>query len=91
LIAEHIAFRAIEGGAAMANFLSTIGLAAVLVFGLAHQTKAACGDDCDTTYSSDVDSCHIQYGDDPQDADELLTCTRDAKDGYDSCLDECKN
>jgi len=75
----------------MTRFLWIIGLAAVFVFGLAHQTKAACGDDCDTTYASDVDDCHTQYGDDPQDADELLTCTRDAKDNYDSCLDECKN
>jgi hypothetical protein len=75
----------------MTRFLSIIGLVTVFVFWLAHQTQAACGHDCDTTYSSDVDDCHTQYGDHPQDADDLRACNQNAKDDYDSCLDECKN
>jgi hypothetical protein len=30
--------------------------------------KATCGEDCDTEYQSDVDTCHSNYGDDPAEA-----------------------
>lgn len=51
--------------------------------------RAACGGDCDDAYSSDIDACHSQYGDDPADADDLADCIQNARDDYRSCLDDC--
>lgn len=51
--------------------------------------KATCGEECDEQYSSDVDDCHSNYGDDPADADDLASCIQDARDNYGSCLDDC--
>ncbi|MEI9914694.1 MAG: hypothetical protein WDN29_01460 [Methylovirgula sp.] len=67
-----------------------VGLATLLTIAFADDSKAACGDDCDATYSGDVDDCHSQYGTDPEDADDLAECTQNARDSYDSCLEECK-
>jgi hypothetical protein len=52
-------------------------------------TDAACGEACDSQYSSAIDDCHSQYGDDPVDADDLANCTQAARDDYRSCLDDC--
>jgi hypothetical protein len=54
--------------------------------GTAHAT---CGEECDSQYSSAIDHCHSQYGDDPADADDLATCIQEARDDYRSCLDDC--
>jgi hypothetical protein len=50
---------------------------------------AGCGQECDARYSSDVDDCRSQYGDDPADADDLAACIQEARDDYRSCLDDC--
>ena len=52
---------------------------------------AACGEECDTQYQSDVDSCHRRYGDDPADASDLAQCIQDAHDDYRDCVDTCAN
>jgi hypothetical protein len=57
-----------------------------LVPGTAHAT---CGEECDAQYSSDIDDCRLQYGDDPADADDLASCIRQTRDDYRSCLDDC--
>jgi hypothetical protein len=51
--------------------------------------NATCGEECDQQYSSDVDDCHSNFGDDPADADDLATCIRETRDDYRSCLDDC--
>lgn len=51
--------------------------------------KATCGEECDQQYSSDVDDCHSNYGDDPADAEDLASCIQDARDDYGSCVDDC--
>jgi hypothetical protein len=50
---------------------------------------AGCGEECDARYSSEIDDCRSQYGDDPADADDLASCIQDARDDYRSCLDDC--
>jgi hypothetical protein len=50
---------------------------------------AGCGEECDAGYSSDIDNCRLQYGDDPADADDLANCIQQARDDYRSCLDDC--
>jgi len=50
---------------------------------------ATCGKECDTAYSSDIDDCRLNYGDDPADAEDLARCIRDARDDYRSYLDDC--
>jgi hypothetical protein len=52
---------------------------------------AACGEECDGQYSSAIDDCRSQYGDDPADADDLTNCIQEAKDDYRSCVDDCAN
>jgi hypothetical protein len=50
---------------------------------------AACGANCDSTYQSDIASCHLMYGDDPDTADDLAMCIQTARDDYRSCVEEC--
>lgn len=50
---------------------------------------AICGEECDEQYSSDVDTYHSNYGDDPSDTGDLTACIQDAKDNYASCVDDC--
>jgi hypothetical protein len=50
---------------------------------------ATCGEECDGQYSSAIDDCRSQYGDDPADADDLTNCVQQARDDYRSCLDDC--
>ena len=54
-----------------------------------HLADATCGEECDGQYSSAIDDCRSQYGDDPADSDDLATCINEAKDDYRSCLDDC--
>lgn len=63
-------------------------LAAVGVLPL-RTAYAACGEECDGQYSSAIDDCRSQYGDDPADADDLTSCVQQAKNDYRSCLDDC--
>jgi hypothetical protein len=49
---------------------------------------AGCGEECDAGYSSEIDDCRTQYGDDPSDADDLAACIQGARDDYRSCLDD---
>jgi hypothetical protein len=51
--------------------------------------NATCGEECDQQYSSDVDDCHSNFGDDPADAEDLARCIRDARDDYGSCVNNC--
>ena len=68
-------------------FVCCIALAlGALTPGKAHAT---CGEECDGQYSSAIDDCRSQYGDDPADADDLTNCIHEARDDYRSCLDDC--
>ncbi len=62
-----------------------------LVIALAGLRKvlASCGASCDSTYQSDIASCHVMYGDDPDDADDLAICIQTARDDYRNCVEEC--
>jgi hypothetical protein len=51
--------------------------------------NATCGEECDQQYSSDVDDCHSNFGDDPADARDLAICIREARDDYRSCVGNC--
>ena len=51
--------------------------------------NATCGEECDAQYSSNVDDCHSNYGEDPADADDLTNCIQEARNNYRSCLDDC--
>ena len=53
------------------------------------EADATCGEECDGQYSSAIDDCRSQYGDDPADSDDLATCISEAKDDYRTCLDDC--
>ncbi len=61
----------------------------VLGTGLPGVANATCGEECDSQYSSAIDDCRSQYGDDPADADDLANCVQEARDDYRSCLDDC--
>jgi hypothetical protein len=51
--------------------------------------NATCGEECDQQYSSDVDDCHSNFGDDPADAEDLASCIQDARDDHGSCVNNC--
>jgi hypothetical protein len=51
---------------------------------------AGCKSDCRDEYESEVDSCKLLY-DDPDDAFDLQLCIQNAKDEYQSCIEECDN
>jgi len=50
---------------------------------------AGCMSDCKDNYESEVDSCNLLWGDDPEDSFMLKLCIEDAKDEYESCKEEC--
>lgn len=52
---------------------------------------ATCSEECDNQYSSAIDDCRSQYGEDPAVADDLASCIQEAPDDYRSCLDDCAN
>ena len=74
----------------ISRFMVVICLIALLSAPL-RLAKAACGEDCDTEYQSDVDTCHISYGDDPADAGDLALCIDNARGDYRSCVENCAN
>ena len=51
---------------------------------------AGCKSDCRDEYESEVDSCKLLY-DDQDDAFDLQLCIQNAKDEYQSCIEECDN
>jgi hypothetical protein len=53
-------------------------------------TAAGCISDCRDEYDSARQSCLSSY-DDPDDADELQMCLRNARDEYEDCVDECRS
>ena len=50
---------------------------------------AACGENCDRQYRSDIDDCRLNSGEDLAHADDLAACIQKARDDYRSCLDDC--
>ena len=52
---------------------------------------AGCISDCKYEYESEVSSCQMIWGDDPDDDYMLKSCIDDAKSEYESCEDECKS
>ena len=63
-------------------------LALTGVFSFPDILAAGCKSDCEDTYQSSVDDCHLTY-DSPDDADSLQICVESAKAEYDSCVDDC--
>ena len=51
---------------------------------------AGCKSDCRDEYQSEIESCHLLH-DEPDEAEDLQICLRDAKDEYEECLEECDN
>lgn len=49
---------------------------------------AFCKEECEQDYKTATESCNIEYND-PDDADLLQECLDQAKNDYDSCLEEC--
>jgi hypothetical protein len=54
-------------------------LVLVLVALAPSKGRATCGEECDGQYSSAIDDCCLQYGDDPADSDDLKTASRKPK------------
>ncbi len=52
---------------------------------------AGCISDCKDEYESEVDSCKLSHGDDPDEAEDLRMCIDNAHDEYESCTEECKS
>lgn len=50
---------------------------------------AGCISECKDEYESEVESCQMMWGDEPDDDYMLKSCIDDAKDEYDSCVEEC--
>ncbi len=53
-------------------------------------TAAGCISDCRDEYDSARQSCLSLY-DDPDDADELQMCLRNARNEYEDCVEECRS
>jgi hypothetical protein len=68
--------------------MKRIILPAVLVVMSSAMIWAGCKSDCRGEYESGVDSCKLLY-DDPDDAFELQQCIQNARDEYESCVEEC--
>jgi hypothetical protein len=54
-------------------------------------TPTACDKECGAQYSSDIDDCHIQFGDNPAYTNDLANCIEDARKMYRHCLDDCSS
>jgi len=63
-------------------------LAFYVPFGSGLSACAGCTTDCANQYESEVESCNSTCGD-PEDSDDLRMCIDNAKDEYDSCIEEC--
>ena len=64
------------------------GLAAIVLLSFPRPIAAGCKTDCQDTYQSAVEECHLLH-DTADEADDLKMCIDDAKDEYDSCKEEC--
>ncbi len=69
--------------------VATICLVALVTVAFAGWLGATCGEDCGSTLQSETQSCHQNYGQDPEEANDLATCIQNAQDGYQSCLQDC--
>ena len=63
-------------------------LALIILSALPLIVWAGCKSDCRAEYDSEVESCKLLH-DDPDDADDLKTCIQNARDEFDSCIEEC--
>lgn len=54
-------------------------------------TRTACDKECGARYSSDIDDCQTQFGDNPADTNDLANCIEDAREMYRHCLDDCSS
>lgn len=55
----------------------------------AYPASAGCDLDCDNEYQSAVADCRAGYEQGSRNVEELESCSRDARDEYDDCLDQC--
>ena len=62
----------------------------LIIFGFSLRSIADCKSDCQDEYQSEVDSCKT-LSDDPDEADTLETCMDDAKNQYESCIEQCED
>ena len=53
-------------------------------------TAAGCISDCRDEYESERQHCVTMY-DDPDDADDLQTCLRNAREEYETCVEDCRS
>ena len=51
---------------------------------------AGCKSDCRDEYQSEIESCHLLH-DDPDEAEDLQICLRDAKLEHEECVEQCDN
>jgi hypothetical protein len=75
----------------MYRFLLVACVGVAFTMATASSVVGGCGENCDSTYRSDIQTCHLSYGDDPEDADDLANCIQSARDDYRSCLDDCES
>ena len=73
----------------MRIYILVASLAIVVTFIPTIFANAGCVSDCKSEYESEVDSCNIFNGDDPDNHDDLQSCIEDAKYEYDCCHEEC--
>jgi hypothetical protein len=71
------------------RLLATLSL--TLAVATTRPVWAGCTSDCKDTYASDVESCQMINGDDPDDADELRSCLDSAQDDFSTCKDDCNS
>ncbi len=67
-----------------------ISVFVLIISGFSLYAIAGCKSECQDQYESEIQSCNEQY-DDPDDDEMLRTCVDDAKNEYQSCVDECDN
>jgi hypothetical protein len=75
----------------MYRFVIVVSMSVALTIAAASSVVGGCGENCDSTHKSDIESCHLLYGDDPEDADELSSCIQNTRADYRSCLDDCES
>jgi hypothetical protein len=64
------------------------GSIAVVLFSFPRPMAAGCKSDCQDTYQSAIEDCHLLH-DTADEADDLKMCIDDAKDEFDNCKEEC--
>ena len=61
----------------------------MISFGFSVNSSAGCISDCKSDYESEIQSCQIMWGSDPDDDFMYKNCIDDAKSTYESCEEEC--